>query len=130
MYYDFGNIIGCEYKAALYIRLSKEDDSELESQSITNQRSMLLSFADKNNIEVFNIYVDDGWSGTDFDRPGFRRMIADIEKKKVNMVVTKDLSRLGRDYIQTGFYIEKYFPRTEFVIYRCWTALILGLTAP
>ena len=99
-----------EYRAALYIRLSKEDESEGPSQSVTNQRSLLEEFAQKHGLQVYDTYIDDGWSGTNFDRPDFQRMIGDIEAKKVNMVITKDLSRLGRDYILTGHYMERYFP--------------------
>lgn len=102
-----------DYKAALYIRLSKEDDGGLESQSVTNQKSLLVTFAQQNGLEVYDIYIDDGWSGTSFARPGFQRMINDIEQKKVNMVITKDMSRLGRDYIQTGYYMERYFPENR-----------------
>ena len=64
----------------------------------------------QHRLSVYDTYIDDGWSGTNFDRPDFQRMIADIEAKKVNMVITKDLSRLGRDYIMTGHYMERYFP--------------------
>ena len=98
------------YKAALYMRLSRDDDGGLESASITTQRKMLRSYAADNGYLVFDEYVDDGWSGTNFDRPAFKRMIADIEAKKVNLVITKDLSRLGRDYITAGQYTEIYFP--------------------
>ncbi len=98
------------YRAALYIRLSKEDESEGPSQSVTNQRSLLEEFVRKHHLQVYDTYIDDGWSGTNFDRPDFQRMIGDIEAKKVNMVITKDLSRLGRDYIMTGHYMERYFP--------------------
>src|SRR5699024_1091231 len=97
--------------AALYIRLSREDDDKLlESESITNQKALLMQYAKENNIKVYDIYIDDGYSGTNFDRPAFKRLINDIELKKVNMVITKDMSRLGRDYIGTGNLIEKYFP--------------------
>ncbi len=99
-----------DYRAALYIRLSREDEREGPSQSVTNQRSLLEEFVEKQHLQVYDTYVDDGWSGTNFDRPAFRRMIDDIEAKKVNMVITKDLSRLGRDYIMTGHYMERYFP--------------------
>ena len=99
-----------DYKVALYIRLSKEDQKPGESESITNQRSLLTRFAKDNRLFIVDEYVDDGISGTTFDRPSFQRLLEDIESKKVNMVITKDLSRLGRDYIQTGFYLEKYFP--------------------
>ncbi len=98
------------YRAALYIRLSKEDESEGPSQSVTNQQSLLGEFVRQQRLCVYDTYIDDGWSGTNFDRPGFQRMVADIETKKVNMVITKDLSRLGRDYIMTGHYMERYFP--------------------
>lgn len=98
------------YRAALYIRLSKEDENEGPSESVNNQKSLLEEFVRKQGLQVFDTYVDDGWSGTDFDRPAFRRMIADIEAGRVNLVLTKDLSRLGRDYILTGHYMERYFP--------------------
>lgn len=99
-----------QYNAALYMRLSKDDDNGEESSSITTQRKMLLSFAKENSFKIFDEYIDDGWSGTNFDRPNFKRMIEDIEKKNVNLVITKDLSRLGRDYITAGQYTEIYFP--------------------
>ena len=99
-----------EYHAALYIRLSKEDESEGPSQSVQNQESLLREFVQQHRLQVVDTYIDDGWSGTNFDRPDFKRMIGDIEAKRVNMVITKDLSRLGRDYIMTGHYMERYFP--------------------
>ena len=99
-----------DYHAALYIRLSKEDESEGPSQSVTNQQSLLKAFVQQHRLSVFDTYIDDGFSGTSFDRPAFRRMLEDIEAQRVNMVITKDLSRLGRDYIMTGHYMERYFP--------------------
>ena len=108
MYNEISNPM--DYHAALYIRLSKEDESEGPSQSVTNQQSLLEEFVQKHRLQVYDTYIDDGWSGTSFDRPAFRRMVADIEAKKINMVITKDLSRLGRDYIMTGHYMERYFP--------------------
>lgn len=99
-----------DYHVALYIRLSKEDENEGPSESVTNQKSLLNEFVQQHQLAVYDTYIDDGWSGTSFDRPSFQRMIADIEAKKVNMVITKDLSRLGRDYIMTGHYMERYFP--------------------
>lgn len=98
------------YNVALYIRLSREDGDKEESESVTNQRKILRAFVKENNYNIFDEYVDDGYSGTNFDRPSFQRMIRDIEANQVNMVVTKTLSRLGRDYIETGRYIENYFP--------------------
>ena len=71
------------YKAALYMRLSKDDYNQGESSSIINQRKMLVSFAEKNSFKVIDEYIDDGWSGTNFDRPNFKRMIQDIESKKI-----------------------------------------------
>ena len=108
MYLEISNPM--DYHVALYIRLSKEDENEGPSQSVQNQESLLREFVQQHRLSVFDTYVDDGWSGTSFDRPSFQRMIGDIETKKVNMVITKDLSRLGRDYIMTGHYMERYFP--------------------
>ena len=108
MYLEISNPM--DYHAGLYIRLSKEDESEGPSQSVQNQESLQREFVQQHRLSVYDTYIDDGWSGTNFDRPAFQRMIADIEAKKVNMVITKDLSRLGRDYILTGHYMERYFP--------------------
>ena len=110
--YNFlGAVKQIKYRVAIYIRLSKEDiDKHEESLSITNQKNVLKSYVKENEYELYDIYIDDGYTGTNFERPAFIRMINDIEAGIVNMVVTKDLSRLGRDYIETGKYIEKYFP--------------------
>lgn len=108
MYLEISNPM--DYHVALYIRLSKEDENEGPSESVTNQKSLLKEFVQQHRLSVYDTYIDDGWSGTNFDRPDFQRMIGDIEAKKVNMVITKDLSRLGRDYIMTGHYMERYFP--------------------
>lgn len=99
-----------DYHVALYIRLSKEDEGEGPSQSVQNQEALLLEYVRQQRLRLKDTYVDDGWSGTNFERPGFRRMLAAIETGQVNMVITKDLSRLGRDYILTGHYLERYFP--------------------
>lgn len=98
------------FKVAIYIRLSRDDGDKQESESIGNQRDIIMRYIKENNLQFIDEYVDDGISGTTFERPGFKRMILDIEQQRINMVITKDLSRLGRDYIQTGQYIEKYFP--------------------
>ncbi|MDD6023108.1 MAG: recombinase family protein [Oscillospiraceae bacterium] len=111
MYFEISDPMA--YHAALYIRLSKEDENDGPSESVTNQKSLLEDFVKKHCLPVYDTYIDDGWSGTNFDRPGFRRMIRDIEEKQVNMVITKDLSRLGRDYIMTGHYMERYFPEKQ-----------------
>lgn len=100
------------YKVGIYIRLSKEDlkNKTKESESIINQRNLINQYLKEHNLGVEKEYVDDGFSGTTFDRPAFNQMIKDIEAKKINMVITKDLSRLGRDYIKSGYYLEEYFP--------------------
>ena len=98
------------YNAALYMRLSRDDELQGESGSIQTQRMLLRDYAREHNFRVVDEYIDDGWSGTNFDRPDFQRMIEDIEEGKINCVITKDLSRLGRNYILTGQYTEIYFP--------------------
>ena len=108
MYSDISNPMS--YHAALYVRLSRDDEQNGPAQSITNQISLLKEFAGKHQLSVYDTYIDDGISGTTFDRPAFKQMIQDIEGKHVNLVITKDLSRLGRDYIMTGHYMERYFP--------------------
>ena len=96
-------------KVALYCRLSKDDEQAGDSVSIGTQRMMLTKFCKEHSFEIFDIYIDDGYSGLNFNRPAFQRMINDLESGKFNTLVTKDLSRLGRDYIQTGYYIDVYF---------------------
>ncbi len=98
-------------KAALYLRLSREDqEKEGDSQSIQNQRCYLEDFISKKGWGEGIIYCDDGYSGTNFQRPAFQKMIADIKDGLIDTVVTKDMSRLGRDYIETGYYMERFFP--------------------
>ncbi len=99
------------FYAAVYIRLSREDGDKEESDSVSNQRKLLTEYASKlENLMIYDTYVDDGYTGTSFKRPGFQRMLADIEEGKVNCVIVKDLSRFGRDYIDTGRYLERVFP--------------------
>ncbi len=101
------------YNAGIYIRLSQEDKDkkyESESQSVTNQRQILLDYVKTSGFNFIDEYIDDGYSGTNFNRPSFKRMIEDIEAKKINLVIVKDLSRLGRDHVNTGYYMERYFP--------------------
>lgn len=98
------------YNVALYLRLSREDEGTMQSESINNQRDYLTKYVLHKNWNLVDVYIDDGYTGTNFNRPDFKRMISDIESKRINLVITKDLSRLGRDYIETGYYIEKYFP--------------------
>lgn len=99
------------FYTAVYIRLSREDGDKEESDSVGNQRKLLADYASKmENLVIYDEYVDDGYTGTSFNRPSFKRMIADIEEGKVNCVIVKDLSRFGRDYIDTGRYLERVFP--------------------
>ena len=98
------------YNTALYLRLSRDDELQGESGSIQTQRMMLRQYAAEHGLTVADEYIDDGCSGTNFERPSFQRMIDDIEDGKINCVVTKDLSRLGRNYILTGQYTDIYFP--------------------
>ena len=102
-------IINGHYNAALYMRFSRDDGQAADSSSITTQRLMLNQHCQANGYKVFGEYIDDGYSGLNFERPDFQRMLTDIDEGKVNMVITKDLSRLGRDYIQTGYYSEIHF---------------------
>lgn len=102
------------FNVAEYIRLSREDGDKAESDSIGNQRKLITDYLkDKDDFVLYDTYIDDGFTGTNFNRPSFKRMIADIEAGKVNCVIVKDLSRFGRDYIDTGKYLERYFPDNE-----------------
>ena len=99
------------FNTAIYIRLSRDDGDKEESDSVGNQKKLLTEYIDKKDeLNLYNIYIDDGYTGTNFHRPSFQKMIADIEAGKVNCVAVKDLSRFGRDYIETGRYLERYFP--------------------
>ena len=101
------------YRIGIYIRLSREDGDDLESESVSNQRSLLMDFLLSNNLTLVDEYVDDGYSGGNFERPSFKRLLKDIKLKKIDCVITKDLSRLGRDYIDTGYYVERFFPENN-----------------
>lgn len=112
--YSISTAMTKQFKAAIYCRISNEDTiKELknsESESIKNQKDILTKYVLEQGWELVDVYIDDGYTGTNFDRPGFNRLINDVESGLVNLVITKDLSRLGRDYIDTGYYLEKYFP--------------------
>lgn len=100
------------WSAALYIRLSKEDGDKSESCSVTSQREILKEYIKQHgDIALFDFYIDDGWSGTNFNRPSFQRMMQDIYDGKVNCVIVKDLSRFGRNYTDAGNYIDNVFVR-------------------
>ena len=96
-------------QAAIYCRLSQDDGSLGDSGSIQTQKALLTQYCQEHHMEIVDCYCDDGWSGTNFDRPAFQRMIGDIEAGRVNTVIVKDLSRFGREYAQMGLYIEHYF---------------------
>ena len=99
--------------AGIYIRLSQMDDymkERFESESVENQRVILTDYATEHNFNVVKEYVDDGYSGTNFNRPAFKEMLEDLKNKVIDTVIVKDLSRLGRDHIQTGYFIETFFP--------------------
>lgn len=98
-----------EYRAALNCRLSSDDAYLGESGSIKTQRALLTQYCEENNIPVYDVYTDDGFSGTNFERPAFKRMLNDLESHKANLVIVKDLSRFGREYAQMGMYIENDF---------------------
>ena len=102
------------FSVAEYIRLSREDGDKVESDSIGNQRKLIEEYLKgKDEFIIYDTYIDDGFTGTNFERTAFKRMIADIETGKVNCVIVKDLSRFGRDYIDTGKYLERFFPDND-----------------
>lgn len=113
---NYSYLSNLDYNAGIYIRLSQEDKDkkyESDSESVTNQKDILRTYCKNNGFNLVGEYVDDGYSGTNFDRPGFTKMIEDIKNKKINLVIVKDLSRLGRDHVMTGYYIETYFPENK-----------------
>ncbi|WP_455257366.1 recombinase family protein [Peptoniphilus asaccharolyticus] len=99
-----------ENYACMYLRLSREDGDSSESNSISNQRQIIKSYAKENSFVIVSEYVDDGFTGSNFERPKFKEMIKDIEKGKFSTIIVKDLSRFGRDYIESGKYLQKIFP--------------------
>lgn len=103
------------WSVAVYIRLSQEDsdngEDKQESNSITSQKALLNEFIEEHDdLMVYDFYVDDGYTGTDFNRPGFQNLLEDMKKGNINCILVKDLSRLGRNYIEVGNYIEQIFP--------------------
>lgn len=97
------------YKVGIYLRLSRDDEKDDESQSISNQRDYIMNYIINNNLVLVDEYIDDGISGTQFDRKGWNRLIDDIENGRINMVITKDTSRLGRNISQSLYYSTEYF---------------------
>ena len=104
-------LLAGSFRAAIYCRLSKDDDLDGESASIADQRDMLEKYCERQGWEVSAVYQDDGFTGLNMERPDLKRMLKAIERRQVNLVITKDLSRLGRNYLQTGYLIEDFFPR-------------------
>ena len=101
------------YNTALYMRLSRDDENYGDSVSIETQRTILRQFAKENQLHVMDEYIDDGWSGTNFERPNFKRMMDDVESGKINCIVTKDLSRFGREHVMMDYYLEFVFPEKK-----------------
>ena len=102
------------YDVGIYLRLSKDDkNGHLESMSISNQRKVLVDYVTEKGWNLVEEYIDDGYSGTNFERPGFKRMIKDALKGHINCIITKDLSRLGRNYIKTGYYTDEFFVEND-----------------
>ena len=97
-------------QACIYLRLSRDDGDNVESNSIINQRSLLRDYARNHDITILEEFVDDGISGLTFNRPDFNRMMENINNKTIDTIIVKDLSRFGRDYIETGKYIQRIFP--------------------
>ena len=98
---------------ALYCRLSRDDELQGDSNSIKNQKSILQKYADDNGFTNTEFFVDDGYSGTNFDRPDWQRLISQVEEGKVSTIIVKDMSRLGRDYLKVGYYTEVLFPGSD-----------------
>ena len=101
------------YNTALYMRLSRDDENYGDSVSIETQRTILQQYAKEHGLSVYGEYVDDGWSGTNFERPSFQRMMDDVEAGKVNCIITKDLSRFGREHVMMDYYLEFVFPEKQ-----------------
>ena len=112
-FFVFKNSVDKENIAVMYLRLSKEDGEKVESNSISNQREIINSYAKKNQFIIIKEYVDDGYSGANFDRPNFKEMIKDAYDKKFDTIIVKDLSRFGRDYIEAGKFIQRIFPENR-----------------
>lgn len=98
---------------ALYCRLSRDDELQGDSNSIKNQKSILKKYADDNGFTNTEFFVDDGWSGTSFERPDFQRMITEMDAGRIATIIVKDMIRLGHDYLKVGYYTEIAFPDVE-----------------
>lgn len=98
------------YNTALYLRLSRDDEQQGDSGSIQTQRMMLRDFAQTHGLNVVSEYVDDGWSGKNFERPAVQDLLQQARQGKIQCIIVKDLSRFGRDYLTVGNYISRVFP--------------------
>lgn len=99
--------------AALYCRLSRDDETDGDSNSIAHQKQILERYTKEHNYPNWKFYQDDGYSGTNFNRPGFQEMLADIDEGHISMVIVKDMSRFGRNYLEVGMYTEIMFPEKD-----------------
>ena len=109
-YYGFGRV---QLFAYAYYRLSREEAQKSESTSISNQKKIVEAYCKQHGITILKYFVDDGWSGGNFERPGFQEMMRALESGKANVVITKDLSRLGRDMRESSYYAEQFFPENQ-----------------
>lgn len=106
------------YKAVIYLRLSKEDGDKEESYSISNQRDLAVNFIGEHpEISLYRELVDDGYTGSNFERPGFQKMIDMVSKGEIDCIIVKDLSRFARDYVGSGYYLEKLFRQWEYALF-------------
>ena len=110
---SYRNVLSLDALTALYCRLSVDDANDGDSNSIQNQKEMLEKYCKENGFTNYHFYVDDGYSGTTFDRPDFQKMVADVRAGLVRRVIIKDMSRFGRDYLQVGMYTETLWTRTQ-----------------
>ena len=95
---------------ALYCRLSRDDGMDGDSNSVANQKKLLAKYCKENGFDNIKYYVDDGYTGTNFNRPDFQKLLDDIDMGYISTIIVKDMSRLGRDYLQVGYYTDNYFP--------------------
>lgn len=107
----FDKALSVEWRAGIYCRLSKDDELQGESASIANQRDLLTGYCKSQGMEIVEVFQDDGYTGLNMERPGLKKLLKAVEDKRINLVITKDLSRLGRNYLETGRLMEDYFPR-------------------
>lgn len=104
---------GGDKLTALYCRLSRDDDLSGDSNSIKNQKLLLLNYAKENKFRNIRFYIDDGYSGSNFERPAFKKLLSDVENGEISTVIVKDMSRFGRDHILVGYYTKYYFPDAD-----------------